>query len=41
MSKELKVGLFVIVAALIFLATFAYVDQLSGVRLAAGPRAVR
>lgn len=33
MSKELKVGLFVITAALIFLATFAYVDQLSGVRV--------
>jgi phospholipid/cholesterol/gamma-HCH transport system substrate-binding protein len=33
MSKELKVGLFVIVAAFIFLATFAYVDQLSGDRV--------
>ena len=33
MSKELKVGLFVIIAAIIFLATFAYVDQLSGVRV--------
>ena len=33
MSKELKVGSFVILAALIFLATFAYVDQLSGVRV--------
>jgi phospholipid/cholesterol/gamma-HCH transport system substrate-binding protein len=33
MSKELKVGLFVIISAFIFLATFAYVDQLSGVRI--------
>jgi phospholipid/cholesterol/gamma-HCH transport system substrate-binding protein len=33
MSKELKVGLFVLSALLIFLATFAYVDQLSGVRV--------
>ena len=33
MSKELKVGLFVIVASLIFLATFAYIDELSGVRI--------
>jgi phospholipid/cholesterol/gamma-HCH transport system substrate-binding protein len=32
MSKELKVGAFVIASLLIFLATFAYVDQLSGVR---------
>jgi phospholipid/cholesterol/gamma-HCH transport system substrate-binding protein len=33
MSKELKVGLFVLSSLLIFLATFAYVDQLSGVRI--------
>jgi len=33
MSKELKVGAFVIASLLIFLATFAYVDQLSGVRI--------
>lgn len=34
MSKELKVGLFVLSAVLIFLGTFVYVDHLSGVRVA-------
>ena len=33
MSKELKVGLFVLASLLVFLATFVYVDQLSGVRV--------
>jgi phospholipid/cholesterol/gamma-HCH transport system substrate-binding protein len=33
MSKELKVGLFVLSALLIFLATLTYVDQLTGVRI--------
>jgi phospholipid/cholesterol/gamma-HCH transport system substrate-binding protein len=33
MSKELKVGVFVLSSLLIFLAIFAYVDQLSGVRI--------
>jgi len=33
MSKELKVGAFVISSLLILLATFVYVDQLSGVRV--------
>jgi phospholipid/cholesterol/gamma-HCH transport system substrate-binding protein len=33
MSKELKVGLFVLSSLLILLATFVYVDQLSGVRI--------
>lgn len=33
MSKELKVGAFVLVSLLIFLGTFMYVDQLSGVRV--------
>jgi phospholipid/cholesterol/gamma-HCH transport system substrate-binding protein len=33
MSKELKVGAFVIASLLILLATFVYVDQLSGVRI--------
>jgi len=33
MSKELKVGAFVLASLLIFLATFVYVDQLTGVRV--------
>src|SRR5215469_1170502 len=33
MSKEMKVGLFVVASLVIFLATFVYVDQLSGVRV--------
>jgi phospholipid/cholesterol/gamma-HCH transport system substrate-binding protein len=33
MSKELKVGAFVLSSLLILLATFVYVDQLSGVRI--------
>jgi phospholipid/cholesterol/gamma-HCH transport system substrate-binding protein len=33
MSKELKVGVFVLVSFLIFLGTLVYVDQLSGVRV--------
>ena len=33
MSKELKVGLFVVACLVIFLATFIYVDQLSGNRV--------
>src|SRR5215469_18657527 len=33
MSKELKVGLFVLVSLLIFLGTLVYVDQLSGDRV--------
>jgi len=33
MSKELKVGAFVLVSLLIFLGTFMYVNQLSGVRV--------
>jgi virulence factor Mce-like protein len=33
MSKELKVGVFVLISLLIFLGTLVYVDQLSGVRV--------
>ena len=33
MSKELKVGVFVLSSLLIFLATFVYVDELTGVRI--------
>lgn len=33
MSKELKVGVFVLVSLLIFLGTLVYVDELSGVRV--------
>ncbi len=33
MSKELKVGVFVLLSLLIFLGTLVYVDQLSGVRI--------
>ena len=33
MSKELKVGVFVLSSLLVFLATFVYVDQLSSVRI--------
>ena len=33
MSKELKVGAFVLASLLIFLGTLVYVDQLSGVQL--------
>jgi ABC-type transporter Mla subunit MlaD len=33
MSKELKVGLFILVSLLIFLGTLVYVDQLGGVRV--------